>query len=98
MDGWEDGEVGGWEDVEVGGGRGRWAGGRRAPHVLGATEALTAMLSGGANTSPRRRILFYFSFKAAGERAPPGSMLRALRGTRTLDELSAELSGVVPGA
>ena len=41
---------------------------------------------GGANTSPRRRILFYFSFKAAEARPPPGTILTALRG-RKLEEL-----------
>jgi len=50
--------------------------------------------AGGANVSPRRRILFYFSFKAAGERAPPGSLFRTLSGKWKLNELSAELSGV----
>ena len=41
---------------------------------------------GDANRSNKRRILFYFSFKAGNQRPPPGTMLAALRGTK-LDEL-----------
>jgi len=41
---------------------------------------------GGANTAKKRRILFYFSFKAGDQRPPPGTILASLRGTK-LDEL-----------
>ena len=40
---------------------------------------------GAANTSPRRRVLFYFSFKAAAARPPDGTLLPGLRGLRMAD-------------
>ena len=39
---------------------------------------------GSANRSPRRRVLFYISFRAAGAHAPPGTLLYDLRGVHSL--------------
>ena len=40
---------------------------------------------GAANTTPRRRIIFYFSFKAAAACPPVGTLLPGLRGLRLAD-------------
>ena len=42
---------------------------------------------GGGNESPRRRVLFYASFRAKVAEAPPGSLLYELRGKHSLAEL-----------
>lgn len=41
---------------------------------------------GGANVSPRRRILFYVSFRARKVVAPPGTILYDLRERHTLQD------------
>ena len=41
---------------------------------------------GGANTSPRRRVLFYASFRAREAKAPPGTLLYDLRERHSLSE------------
>jgi len=68
---------------------------RSAPQQLGLLSRGDASVfdsrllhCGGANTSPRRRVLFYVSFKAANTRPPPGTILTSLRG-RKLAELAA---------
>ena len=40
---------------------------------------------GGENRSPRRRVLFYFSFKAKGENEWAGTLLDHLRGEHDLE-------------
>ena len=47
---------------------------------------------GGANESPRRRALFYVSFRARKALAPPGSLLYALRERYSLRELRERCS------
>lgn len=65
---------------------------RTAPQALGLLRTGDASLfdsrllhAGGANTSPRRRVLFYFSFKSAEAKPPPGTLLAALRGRKLAD-------------
>ena len=41
---------------------------------------------GGANESPRRRVLFYASFRAREATAPPGTLLYDLRGKHCLGD------------
>ena len=60
---------------------------RSAPRALGLLSTGDVALfdsrllhGGGANTSPRRRILFYFSAKATTACPPEGSLLPHLRG------------------
>ena len=43
--------------------------------------------SGGANESPRRRVLFYVSFRAKDANAPPGTLLYDLRDKYSLCDL-----------
>jgi len=64
---------------------------RTSPRVLGLLKQGDVSLfdsrllhGGGANLSGRRRVLFYFSFKAQGARVPTGSMRRELRGEHRL--------------
>ena len=47
----------------------------------GATKKSTC----SENTSPRRRVLFYFSFKAKGENEWVGTLLDHLRGKHDLE-------------
>ena len=42
---------------------------------------------GGPNTSDRRRVIFYLSFKAKNAKAPPGTLLYELRGKHSLADL-----------
>ena len=66
---------------------------RETPNARGLLETGDITLfdsrllhGGGENESARRRVLFYFSFRAKGVRAPPGSLLYQLRRQHTLDQ------------
>ena len=68
------------------GGRERVALLREKPNHVGVLQTGDANLidsrvihCGGANASTKRRVLFYFSFKAKGARVPAGSLLTSLR-------------------
>ena len=52
----------------------------------------------GLNDSPRRRVLFYASFKASGARVPPGTLLYPLRGKHRLADWRACWEGGSPRA
>ena len=45
---------------------------------------------GGANESPRRRVLFYISFRAKEASAPPGTLLYDLRGRYSLSRSKSD--------
>jgi len=67
---------------------------RTTPRQLGLLKQGDASLfdsrllhGGSANASPRRRVLFYFSFKARGAVTPSGSLRRELRGEYQLKDL-----------
>ena len=68
------------------GGRERVALLRERPNHVGTLPTGAANLidsrlfhCGGANTSPRRRVLFYFSFRRRGKVTASGSLLYKLR-------------------
>ena len=68
------------------GGRERVALLREKPNHVGVLQTGDANLiysrlihCGGANASTKRRVLFYFSFKAKSARVPAGSLLTSLR-------------------
>jgi len=68
------------------GGRERVAMLRERPNHLGVLQTGDANLidsrlihCGGANESSKRRVLFYFSFRAKGARTAPGSLLFSVR-------------------